>query len=662
MTLPAPAAPARRGSRCRRRSELADEFPDGVFWVSLAALATRARPPNDREALGPLVRRRQRRARAARARQLRAPRRRGRRRLATCCRGCPDLKVLATSRAPLHAARRSTSTGRAPRRATRRSSSSPRALRPSGRTPSPGRSGRGDLPAARRPAAGARAGRGHARCVCRQEALLERLDHRLALLAARPRDRPERQRTLRATIEWSYDLLTPAEQAAVCAARGLRGRLHARSGRGGLRRDLDALDSLVEKSLAAGVRTSASRCWRRSASLRASACRSRTRPKQCEDVDADFFVALAGQAEEGWRGPDQPAWVDRLDAEQHNIRAALGLVGGDRRHRRSVLALVVGMASFWYDAWELARGEPLVRPGARPDSRRADGRSSEGPAGRQHVRGSPRRSRALEGVQRQRAWRSPASSKIRRSSDAALSALGVSTMMLRRRRAGARAVRGGCSPPPWLGAALQSRARARKSGATSSSRRIRHARSRLLEEAVALHREIGTEHGLPHCLYTLAFLRFRAGREREAEAGAREAVVVSHGTGDVRYAVFSLFLVGSIEARRGDLEVSASLLGAAEAERARIGLSLDPSPGEELEIVHERPRRDASGARACGVSGGVSTRAARSHSTTPSSSQSGDTRRGAAGLGRDAKGAAGAAPFPLPKMLPLSSTRHRRCR
>ena len=105
----------------------------------------------------------------------------------------------------------------------------------------------------------------------------------------------------------------------------------------------------------------------------------------------------------------------------------------------------------------------------------------------------------------------------------------------------------------------------------------------MLEEAVALHREIGTEHGLPHCLYTLAFLRFRAGREREAEAGAHEAVVLSHGNGDVRYAVLSLFLVGSIEARRGDPAAAARLLGAAEAERARIGLTLDPYPGEELE-------------------------------------------------------------------------------
>jgi tetratricopeptide (TPR) repeat protein len=106
----------------------------------------------------------------------------------------------------------------------------------------------------------------------------------------------------------------------------------------------------------------------------------------------------------------------------------------------------------------------------------------------------------------------------------------------------------------------------------------------LLEEAVELHREIGSEHGLPHCLYTLAFLRFRAGRELDAEADAREAVALSQGVGDVRYAVLSLFLLGSIEARQGGLERAARLLFAAEAERGRIGLSLDPSPGEELEI------------------------------------------------------------------------------
>ncbi len=46
------------------------------------------------------------------------------------------------------------------------------------------------------------------------EEILERLDRRLQLLTGGPRDAPDRQKTLRATIEWSYSLLTPAEQTA----------------------------------------------------------------------------------------------------------------------------------------------------------------------------------------------------------------------------------------------------------------------------------------------------------------------------------------------------------------------------------------------------------------------------------------------------------------
>src|SRR4029078_12570211 len=44
------------------------------------------------------------------------------------------------------------------------------------------------------------------------EALLGRLDHALQLLTSGPRDRPERQQTLRATIDWSHSLLTDSEQ------------------------------------------------------------------------------------------------------------------------------------------------------------------------------------------------------------------------------------------------------------------------------------------------------------------------------------------------------------------------------------------------------------------------------------------------------------------
>ena len=65
------------------------------------------------------------------------------------------------------------------------------------------------------------------------EQILERLDQRLPLLTGGARDAPERQRTLRATIEWSHELLSPEEQRLFARTRRLLGRLHARSGGGG---------------------------------------------------------------------------------------------------------------------------------------------------------------------------------------------------------------------------------------------------------------------------------------------------------------------------------------------------------------------------------------------------------------------------------------------
>ena len=62
--------------------------------------------------------------------------------------------------------------------------------------------------------------------------ILERLEQRLPLLTGGARDLPERQRTLRATIEWSYELLDARGAATLLATRRLPGRLHARSSRG----------------------------------------------------------------------------------------------------------------------------------------------------------------------------------------------------------------------------------------------------------------------------------------------------------------------------------------------------------------------------------------------------------------------------------------------
>ena len=79
--------------------------------------------------------------------------------------------------------------------------------------------------------------------------LLTRLDKRLPLLASRSRDAPARQQTLRATIEWSYELLEPAEQELFSRLAVFRGGFALEAAESICDADLDVLESLVVKSL-----------------------------------------------------------------------------------------------------------------------------------------------------------------------------------------------------------------------------------------------------------------------------------------------------------------------------------------------------------------------------------------------------------------------------
>jgi predicted ATPase len=79
--------------------------------------------------------------------------------------------------------------------------------------------------------------------------LLARLDKRLPLLASRSRDAPARQRTLHATIQWSYELLEPAEQELFTRLAVFRGSFALEAAETVCGADLDVLESLVAKSL-----------------------------------------------------------------------------------------------------------------------------------------------------------------------------------------------------------------------------------------------------------------------------------------------------------------------------------------------------------------------------------------------------------------------------
>ena len=150
--------------------------------------------------------------------------------------------------------------------------------------------------------------------------ILERLGARLDLLRG-GRDAEARQQTLRATIEWSYELLTADEQTLFAHLGVFRGGATLEAAQEVAHADLDALQALVEKSLVLRredrfwmLETIREYAWER---LEESGEDNAIRQRH-----ADWFLDLAEEAEPHLRGGNPKEWLDRLGADHDNLRAA----------------------------------------------------------------------------------------------------------------------------------------------------------------------------------------------------------------------------------------------------------------------------------------------------------------------------------------------------
>jgi predicted ATPase len=158
----------------------------------------------------------------------------------------------------------------------------------------------------------------------------------LKLLTGGTRDADGRQRTLRKTIEWNYDLLDPVAQDLFARLSCFVGGCTLEAAEGTCDADLDALDGLVRQSLlrsspsAAGPRFTMLETIREYAAdrLRASGLESEWRARHSR-----WFLSWADQAERGLSSEEQ-AWLARIAEDHDNVRAALAwLVQHDRRAR-----------------------------------------------------------------------------------------------------------------------------------------------------------------------------------------------------------------------------------------------------------------------------------------------------------------------------------------
>jgi predicted ATPase len=169
--------------------------------------------------------------------------------------------------------------------------------------------------------------------------ILERLSGRLDLLEG-GRDADPRQQTLRATIEWSYELLSPAEQALFARLSVFAGGCTLEAAEEVAGADLDTLQSLVEKSL---VRFSAGRYWMLE-TIRDFAAERLDDVAEADSLPgrhARFYRDVAVRLDAALRAGDPeegPVSVLALEIDNLRVAADVGLATGDTDLVREITA------------------------------------------------------------------------------------------------------------------------------------------------------------------------------------------------------------------------------------------------------------------------------------------------------------------------------------
>jgi predicted ATPase/class 3 adenylate cyclase len=204
--------------------------------------------------------------------------------------------------------------------------------------------------------------------VLSSEQLVDRLGQRLDLLKA-GRGAEPRQQTLRATLEWSHDLLDDDEKRLFARLALFRGGCTLEAAEQVSGADLDVLESLVDKSL---LRRTEDRFW----------MLETIREYAAEQLDdgglarrhAEHYLALAEDVRARLLRGDPKPWLDRLEAEHDNLRAALDYFAdtgtGELEQR-----LAAALWRFWQWRGHLAEGRRRLERAARADARPTEARA-----------------------------------------------------------------------------------------------------------------------------------------------------------------------------------------------------------------------------------------------------------------------------------------------
>jgi tetratricopeptide (TPR) repeat protein len=187
--------------------------------------------------------------------------------------------------------------------------------------------------------------------------VLARLGDRLSLLTGGARDLPDRQRTLRATMEWSYDLLNLAERSlfarvAVFVGSWTLEEAEAVCDLGDEAEVLQHMSALVDKSLVQQRAIDGHEPrFTMLETVREYALERLEESGESERLrrrHATYFLKLAKGEERASQGPLQRLWLDRLETGHDNLRAALSWSLDSKGDTDMGLQLTGALSHFWY--------------------------------------------------------------------------------------------------------------------------------------------------------------------------------------------------------------------------------------------------------------------------------------------------------------------------
>jgi predicted ATPase/DNA-binding SARP family transcriptional activator len=408
-------------------------------------------------------------------------------------------------------------------------------------------------------------------------AILDRLGGRLDLLTGGPRDAPERQRTLRAAIEWSHDLLSDRERDVFARLAVFAGGWTLEAAEAVLGDVLDELEALVDRSLV--VRTGER--FDMLESIHAFA-RERLADDAVAARHAAWALALAEAAEASLESPDAQQWLRRFDAERENLRAAAEWAI-EARDAETAQRLTGALWRFWLSRGAVAEGRRLAEAAlaagtATPAAAARAGNAAgvlAGAAG-DHDAARAALTRALADARE--AGDRPREARV-------IGNLGVLDVFASDYASAQARYEEAAAIWRDLGDVRGQSLITQNLAIVHEGRDDLEAAAELLEESVALARRAGDPALVASTLQVLGSLVARRGDDARAVPLVRESLELSHEAEEGVATVECLETLAGIAARGGDPVTGATLLGAADAYREATGAVRQPD---------ERPLHEAT--------------------------------------------------------------------